>query len=732
MKIKTKILLTIILLSLFVNITTMSFYISEKRNDLFDILHLKIENNDKLLKQINSKLLFNLDYSSIETNLKSFFDDVDITSIKLREIENNKTKDHNTIKYVSVNKNNYSKNKLITKQTDLTYEDLQLGSIITVYTTKNIEESLYKSIKRIVLSFSLVTVLISLALYVLLNKFIKPVTDLTRISSLIASGNLDKNINTESNDEIGLLSNTFEYMRVSLKDRIQLINIQKEKIETFNKELQNKVDKRTAELSQKTRKLIDLLNNAAQGFLSFDRDFLIDNEYSIECEKILGENITGKDITELLFGSYSKKISFFKETMIDSLDADNELTSSLLLSLLPIELIINKQIVKIDYKIISDNKIMIILTNITDKRKLQNKIKTEQLINKMIVSIAGDSSPFYEILQNFTEFCKDVYLYVNYNSSIEKNVNAINALVHTFKGLFSQLYMELTVKQLHNFESEILKLSEDINSNNNDLKSFIESFNLISCVNKDIEIIKEMLGDNFMYGDTQIKIDVEFMNILENKIVSFCSKDIMQKQECDDILYEIKKVKNKKLEYYFLNYPKFCKQLCLSLNKSIHDIEIDISDELYISNKYKPFINSLVHVFRNCCDHGIETKEDRIKAKKDKIGTISCIFETKNDLLYIKITDDGKGINIDALKKVIEDKKLISAKELNILTEKEIINYIFDDNFSTNSSITHISGRGIGLASVKMELDKLGGSIDVETKTNKGTSFIFKLPYEVL
>ena len=311
MKIKTKILLTVILLSLFVNITTMSLYISEKRNDLFDILHLKIEYNNELLKQINSKLLFTLDYSIIETNLKFFFDDADIVSIHLIEIENNKPKDQNLINYVSLDKHNYTKSKLITKETNLTYQDLNLGSIITVYTTKNIEESLTKSTKRIVLSFILVTLLISLALFILLNKFVKPITDLTKISSLIASANLDKNINIKSKDEIGLLSDTFEYMRVSLKDRIELINIQKEKIETFNKELQNKVDVRTKELSHQTAKVIDLLNNAAQGFLSFDRDFLIDNEYSIECENILGNNLTGKDITELLFGHYPEKKFFF-------------------------------------------------------------------------------------------------------------------------------------------------------------------------------------------------------------------------------------------------------------------------------------------------------------------------------------------------------------------------------------------------------------------------------------
>ena len=418
--------------------------------------------------------------------------------------------------------------------------------------------------------------------------------------------------------------------------------------------------------------------------------------------------------------------------MLDSLDSDNELTSSLLLSLLPNELIITKQIVQIEYKIISNNKIMVILTNITDKRKLENKIKKEQQINTMIVSITADSSPFYEIFHNFTEFCQDILLYVNNTNSMKQNVNAINALVHTFKGLFAQLYMEVTVKKLHNFESEILKLLEDVNSNNKDLKPFIESFNLISCINKDLEIIKEMLGEKFMYEDTKIKVDEEFLSFLENKIVSLYSQDILKKQEFDELLSEIKKVKNKKLEYYFLNYPKFCKQLCLSLNKSIYDVEINISDELYVSNKYKPFINSLVHVFRNCCDHGIETTEDRIKANKDKVGTISCTFETKNDLLYLKIMDDGKGIDIDALTKIIQEKKLISNEKLVTLTEKEIINYIFEDNLSTNSCITHISGRGIGLSSVKMELDKIGGSVDVETKINEGTTIIFKLPYEIL
>jgi len=723
-KIKTKILFTVVLLSLFINVIAMNLYITEKKDDLLNILHLKIENTSELLKQINSKLLYNFDNVLIKVNLEYFFNDIDVVYIELKESYNDK--DFNFV----FEEKDYDKSKIIKKMTHLRYAEVDVGIITTYYTTKNIDQALTKLIIRIVIFFILITLLISIALYVLLNKFTKPITDLTKISSLIASGNLDQNVNIQSNDEIGVLSKSFEYMRVSLKDRIELISVQKEKIEILNEELQTKVERRTEALSQQTKKVTDLLNNAAQGFLSFDKDFLVDDEYSIECENLLGKYLKNHDITKLLFDKHSKQISLFKENIIDAIDADNELTSSLILSLLPSELIVNNRAILIKYKIISDDKVMMILTNITDNKKLQNKIKKEQRIQKMIVTIVSDTSQFYEIKKNFEEFCKDILLYIHIIDSVKNNSNTINALVHTFKGLFAQKYMEKTVKQLHYFESEILKFTEDIQNNNNDLKVFIESFDLIGFMNEDLEIIIDMLGENFMNGDNQIKIDEESITYLEEKIVSLCSSDTVQKHECEKLLYEIKKIKYKPLKYYLSGHPKFCQQLCVSLNKSIYAFEINGRDDLYITDKYKPFINSLIHIFRNCCDHGIEIKEDRISLNKDEIGTIACSYEIMNNNLYIVIRDDGKGINIDELKKKILQKELISKKEIDDLNEKEIMSFIFNDNFSTNDSITSISGRGIGLASVKTELDKLDGEANIETTLNKGTSFIFRLPFD--
>lgn len=519
-----------------------------------------------------------------------------------------------------------------------------------------------------------------------------------------------------------IIKNKFEHYKKN-------VNKKANELRELNKTLEQKVEKRTQALSHQTRKVTDLLNNAAQGFLSFDKNFLIGDEYSLECEYLLGKNLENKDITGLLFNNYSKKIPFFKETMIDALNSKNELTSSLLLSLLPSELIINKHAVLIDYKIISNKKFMIILTNITDKKKLQTKIRKEQRIHKMIVSVVSDNMQFFDLKRNFENFCENIVLNINLDNSIKENLNALIALVHTFKGLFAQLYMEKTVKNLHNVESKILNFID--NKNNSDvLKDFINSIDIRDCMNDDLKTIVQTLGDDFMNENTQIKVDEEFITYIESKIVSLCSLSITQKQECEEILNTIQKIRYKPLKHHLSIHPKLCQQLCLSLNKSIYDFEINGSMELYISNKYKAFINSLVHVFRNCCDHGIETKEDRISLNKDETGSITCSFETKNNILYIKITDDGKGIDIDALKKKIIQKRLIAIEDVKLLSENEILNFIFHNNFSTNETITHISGRGIGLSAVKIELDKLYGDINIKTELNKGTSFIFKLPFK--
>ena len=509
----------------------------------------------------------------------------------------------------------------------------------------------------------------------------------------------------------------------------KIVKSKTEALVLLNKNLENKVEERTNSLHQQRKKLTDLLNNASQGFLSFNKDFVIDDQYSLECEHILGKDIKEKDITKLLFQNEPDKIAFFKETIHDVLVETNKLTSSLLLSLLPSEMIVNKRAILIKYKILSDDKIMIILTNISDKKKLENKIKLEQNILKMIVAIVSDNSHFYETKENFEDFCNDYSLFVNRDHTTQENLNTINALIHTFKGLFAQLYMKNTVRNLHVIESELYN-SYNNKVNNEKLFLILESLKLEKCMNEDVEIIIHALGENFLEEYNKLKVDEKVVTKLEDKIHAICFIDSEHKEEWEEILTDVKKIKNKSLHRYLSVYPKLSQQLALSLNKTIHPFEVIGNKNTLIPDNFKPFINSLVHIFRNCCDHGIETKETRIQLNKNEIGTITCEFKKTDNNLIIIISDDGRGINIDRLKEKILDKKLSSIDELNTFTKQEIIHFIFNNDFSTNEKVTDISGRGIGLSAVNLELQKLHGNIKVTTEENKGTTFIFSIPFE--
>lgn len=500
------------------------------------------------------------------------------------------------------------------------------------------------------------------------------------------------------------------------------------RIKKMNDVLADLVHRRTQQLALKTDKVTDLLNNAGQGFLSIGKDFLINDEYSTECENILGKELKNKDISFLLFDKNENSIEFFKETIIDALNEKNELTSSLILSLLPKELIINKRAIQVEYKVLPHEKMMLILTNVTDKKKLETKIKNEQQTLKMIVMIVSDSVQFYETKENYEQFCADSILYINHKNQPKENANTLYILIHTFKGLFAQMYMKNTVKKLHNYESKLMEFIDGNIEDNGDLEDIINCFDLSSCMHEDLTLITKSLGEKFLYENSYIKINEKLITKLEEKLSLFCTFSSNNKEECSLIIKDIQKLKNRSLKYYLSVYPKICQHLCLSLNKNIYPFEIIGENDIYIPDSFKPFINSLIHVFRNCCDHGIEKKEERILLDKNEVGTISCIFKKKDNYLRIEILDDGCGIDANKIKEKIIQYKLNSKEKAQLLNKEEILEFIFDAHFSTNDTITQLSGRGIGLAAVKTELEKLNGTVEIDTEINQGTSFVFRLP----
>jgi two-component system chemotaxis sensor kinase CheA len=134
----------------------------------------------------------------------------------------------------------------------------------------------------------------------------------------------------------------------------------------------------------------------------------------------------------------------------------------------------------------------------------------------------------------------------------------------------------------------------------------------------------------------------------------------------------------------------------------------------------------LMHLIRNSVDHGIESPEERRSAGKPEVGTITLNAYHEGNHIAILISDDGAGLNLDIIRQLAISKGLIGEKEE--LSERDIANLIFLPGFSTATTVTDISGRGVGMDVVKKALNNLGGMVDITTRKGKGSTFTIRLP----
>lgn len=139
----------------------------------------------------------------------------------------------------------------------------------------------------------------------------------------------------------------------------------------------------------------------------------------------------------------------------------------------------------------------------------------------------------------------------------------------------------------------------------------------------------------------------------------------------------------------------------------------------------------LMHILRNCIDHGIEEPEKRAAGGKSKCGVIRLSAFHKAGNVVIEIADDGKGMDVEEIKQTALKKRCVSSQEVEKMTDKEIKNLIFTNGYSTSPIITDVSGRGVGLDVVRHDIENLKGQIGLESEKGKGAKFTLVLPLTI-
>jgi two-component system chemotaxis sensor kinase CheA len=193
----------------------------------------------------------------------------------------------------------------------------------------------------------------------------------------------------------------------------------------------------------------------------------------------------------------------------------------------------------------------------------------------------------------------------------------------------------------------------------------------------------------------------------------------------NEIQESIMKVRMVPIGQVFDRFPRLVRDVAKARGKEVHleisGAETDL-DKTIVDEVGEP----LMHLLRNCVDHGIESPEDREKRGKPRHGTISLNAYHEGNQIIIEVSDDGNGIDLDRVRARGIKQGLMGSEDR--LTDREIIELIFTPGFSTAEVISDVSGRGVGMDVVKKNITRLKGVFDVNTVPGSGTTFTIKLP----
>ncbi|CAM2006591.1 hybrid sensor histidine kinase/response regulator [Acanthopleuribacter pedis] len=243
-------------------------------------------------------------------------------------------------------------------------------------------------------------------------------------------------------------------------------------------------------------------------------------------------------------------------------------------------------------------------------------------------------------------------------------------------------------------------------------------------------------------GSTTIRVNTALLNKLmtlagelilsRNQLVQrLDNKDLPELQSLNQRLTELQEsVMQTRLQQVgavFNKVPRMVRDLSKSLGKKI-EVELEGTEVELDRTIIDSITDPLTHLVRNSIDHGIEMPEERIESGKASHGTLSLKAYHEGGQVNLEITDDGKGINTDILKRKAIEKGLCTVEETEAMGKREALNIIFRPGFSTASEITEISGRGVGMDVVKTSFEKLGGTIDLSSDLGRGTTILVKLP----
>jgi len=181
------------------------------------------------------------------------------------------------------------------------------------------------------------------------------------------------------------------------------------------------------------------------------------------------------------------------------------------------------------------------------------------------------------------------------------------------------------------------------------------------------------------------------------------------------------------LRYIFQRFPRMVRDLSRSLGRKV-ELVLEGEDTELDRSLVHTLADPLIHLIRNAIDHGIEPPEERVRKGKNPTGRVSISARQEGNRVVIEVEDDGAGVDVAKIRRKLVERGLLSAEEVEKLSDRQALQWIFRPGFSTAQQVTDVSGRGVGMDVVRAAVEGAGGSLQITSEPDQGTKIRLELP----
>lgn len=484
-------------------------------------------------------------------------------------------------------------------------------------------------------------------------------------------------------------------------------------------------------VAQRNREIRDLLDNMDEGIFTVDPKGVIDPGFSAAADRMIGPISAKTDFISILASDPAQQKPI-RDTFTALFNASIQLDWEEMLNRVPKEFQIrDSRWLRARFLPVHDQsgkqgeRIMVILQDITNEMALKESMDATRAMHDTIVKILQNQETFDLFYSEALDVLAEGKSQLEQMRNID--LEAVNSLfrgVHSIKGTAALFDLHDIVPLAHKTEEVLRALREhpDQSLNDRERKRLTADFEALR--SKIVAVrhqFLKMIGEE--QGELTYRVPESKIARLEDQLLLIAPPIARAQvhQECS----KLKRVPTVRLLRKFeplvqTTGEKLGKQVSLFIK------EIDKTE---IPRDYFRWLDpTFIHILRNSIDHGIELPEERMEHGKDPQAVIEFRTQYHGNGVLFSVSDDGRGIDLDRIRKVGIERGFIKAQGAEDLTPKELLRLLFEPGFTSASQITDISGRGMGLDIVKTELAKLGGRMRLTTRKGQGTSVELFVP----